>query len=441
MEKISDGKIKHTEEEINVNSLLDKARQLTSTKDDINAEYYANLAILSCEDNHILKIQSLGIKSFVNNKNKNIDGVLNVVRKYMHLAANKNNMTEETMLSYIRGYYRIGKLYQDNGNYFMASLFLYKANMLANSQEGDIKNEIEQWFYKAIDEVAKIIKGQASKIKQNMDFLESCKTYFKTSHHNLDNGDAEVYLVSNLWLNNLINYLDKDPLNDKFLNRSNVLHLYFNDGSNKEDYKKYQGSYPGPVNNFYIIEAKDYWYDPLPSELYTNVYLRLDARENVDFIYLTKDIWTNLKEFFDCNFEIERRFLSKGKIETHLKRIKILVLSDLLVPNAKNLIKPRYIQLSKFDTVAQLKSKILRCLSNSLHMDINADNVKTNIYIPEFTEHRDRELFQIIHAYAEGFDSLNLKGIEVLDDGQQINVRLCVNNLGPKTGNEGYDCC
>jgi hypothetical protein len=134
----------------------------------------------------------------------------------------------------------------------------------------------------------------------------------------------------------------------------------------KEDYKRHLGNYPGPINNYYITEVKDFWYDPLRDENYTNVFLKKDAKENLDFIYLNEDIYLGLKNNFEINYEIERKLNKNTKIENinyinsmcideeevqieiYLKRIKILVLSNLLLDGScKQLIRPRYIQISK----------------------------------------------------------------------------------------------
>jgi hypothetical protein len=413
--------------EIDVPSLLDKARKYNEMNNFTEAEYYANLAILTAEHNHIYKIQALGIKSYVNNIHKNTDILLSIARKFQKFINKKQYINEDTTLAFIRGLYRMGKHLMEKRNIFLATYFIYKTKVFVsnNLKEDQTTHQIEETFNYVLNEVSKILDEEKLKVKQNQLFLENSKNYFATTHGDINIENTSVYLVSTLWLNNFIHYLNKDPMAEKQFDRRNVLLLYFNDGSNKEDYKRYQGHFPGPINNLHLTDSKDYWFDPDEREQHTNIYLRLEAGEKTDFVYLPANIWNDLKAYYSCNFEIERRVLSNKTVEIHLKRIKILILSDLLTDRNLHLIKPRYIQISKYDTVKDLKAKIYRCLCHALGMKITADNVKSRLFVPEFTDHRNRELFQIIHAYIGEFESLNLKGIELADESHQIIVNLC----------------
>lgn len=196
----------------------------------------------------------------------------------------------------------------------------------------------------------------------------------------------------------------------------------------KEEYKKYAGSFPGPANNFFIVDLYDYWHDPDESEKYTNVFLRDDLKENSDFIYLNLPIWSKINEYFTSNYQIERRLIKMPDmnfIEVYLKKIEILVLSSILInSDLKQYIKPRYIQISKTKTVLDLKNKILRCIkkiikANSLILNKSYD---IKVYVPDLVENRKKILFELIYSYTNKFMNFKIKGEEVQDDNMTIEV-------------------
>ncbi len=123
-----------------------------------------------------------------------------------------------------------------------------------------------------------------------------------------------------------MNFLTHYDMNfiDKYFDRKNVCST-ISEGDEDEHFMNPQGYFPGPINNYQIIDFVDYWHDPEPSEAYTNTYMRKDIQENVDFLYLNPDIYNYLQTNVKTNFDIERKTIKRNGnelIEVHLLKVK-----------------------------------------------------------------------------------------------------------------------
>jgi hypothetical protein len=140
------------------------------------------------------------------------------------------------------------------------------------------------------------------------------------------------YLISALWVKNMMTFIERfensvntdkfvDHL-DKIFNKNNVLNLYFIDQMNSEISRN--GIYPSQVNNFFIMQFKDAWFDPQLSESHTNIFLKKGIIENEDFFYLNEKNWEFIKNTFGHNFEIQRKTANiSGNfvIEVNLRKV------------------------------------------------------------------------------------------------------------------------
>jgi hypothetical protein len=159
-----------------------------------------------------------------------------------------------------------------------------------------------------------------------------------------------------------------------------------------------------------------------------------------------------IEKFFGKNYEIKRNRISTHEgsyYEIHLKRLKVLVLSNLLIDGGcMNYIRPRYIQMSKLDTVKDLKHKILRCLyqlfsKTNQSIAEKLKSVQFKIVVPEISdENKKFEMFSIVNSFTNKFTSLNrkIKGEEVTDDSIKLDVSniyiyIKIIYLGFKTSN------
>lgn len=267
----------------------------------------------------------------------------------------------------------------------------------------------------------------------NENETDSVMTDTTTSTQNISK--EKYYLISALWVKNLITFINKfekyaktdrfyDHL-DKIFSKTYVLNLYFSDDGNY-DFAHY-GIHPCEVNNFFIMQFKDSWVDPDKNEENTNVYLRKGITENSDFFYLNERDWEFVKETFGCNYEIMRKtavISGNMLIEVNLRKIKVLVLNESLRDSNINLIKPRNIQISKEHTIKDLKEKVLRCISPYTNYESNV-NLEVKVYLFNFgMKNKKKDTFEMVYAYTNKFNSFNLLAEEVVDDSIVIEVSI-----------------
>jgi len=137
----------------------------------------------------------------------------------------------------------------------------------------------------------------------------------------------KYYLVSTHWLQSFMNFLNHCDLNfiDKFFDRKNFCNMIV-ECDIDDSFINEHGIYPGPINNYPIVNFVDYWHDPDTSLDYTNSYTKKGIQENIDFVYINPEIYSYLKSNFDSNFDIERRLINKNgneMIEVELLKVNI----------------------------------------------------------------------------------------------------------------------
>ena len=116
----------------------------------------------------------------------------------------------------------------------------------------------------------------------------------------------KYYVISTVWVENLLNFIENNTKKiEKKFDKSQVCLCYFSERVND-----YTGAYPGPINNFFLINFNEIWYDPHPAFSQSNLPLAKNLKENVDYIILDKDKYQFLKETFGIYYEIERNSIS-----------------------------------------------------------------------------------------------------------------------------------
>jgi hypothetical protein len=144
----------------------------------------------------------------------------------------------------------------------------------------------------------------------------------------------KYFLISANWMKNMFGFVNKYLKlqgTEKFpsfikqaFNKSNFFNLYNAEEWNENMDLSLAGIYPGPVNNFHIMQFKNFWFDPDSSQSHTNIYLKNGMKENSDFFYLREDGWNLIKEIFESNFEIERKIANLSNdqlIEVNLRKV------------------------------------------------------------------------------------------------------------------------
>lgn len=112
------------------------------------------------------------------------------------------------------------------------------------------------------------------------------------------------------------------------------------------------------------------------------------------------------------------------------------MLNKNLKENAIDYIRPRYIQVSKNDTVADLKTKIKRCVSDLFKIKLRYENHpeysfdKVDLYIILFgMKKRVREIIRLIYSYNTQNRKFTISANKIEDDTTTVDVNLYNNML------------
>lgn len=232
------------------------------------------------------------------------------------------------------------------------------------------------------------------------------------------------YIISAVWIDNLFSFIDdRSKKIEKKFDKSQVCLNYFSERTND-----YSGAYPGPINNYYLINFKDVWIDSHPNFFHTNLIMKNNLKEKTDYFLVEKKDFEDLNTYFDCYFTIQRKSIEINNeilVEVNLFKIKVLILNDILKKNCyKYLISPKYLQLSRIETLSELKMKIFRCINTLLNDEhkLNENTFQVKIYNPEKPKEKNL-IFEIIYSYVNGQSKFFFEGEEIAGDHILIQVR------------------
>lgn len=135
----------------------------------------------------------------------------------------------------------------------------------------------------------------------------------------------EYFLISLLWCKKAFGFLDEITYNKSTCNMNDLFEIkkffkkfsIFNNTSKIQD--DIYHTYPGPVNNFDLINFKDFWFDNNNKNyLYSNTFLSKKILEYKDYLLLNKYEWDLIIETFGYLYEIKRfRLNNKSQIEIY----------------------------------------------------------------------------------------------------------------------------
>ena len=99
-------------------------------------------------------------------------------------------------------------------------------------------------------------------------------------------------------------------------------------------------------------------------------------------------------------------------------------MSDKIREKSIDLIRPRYLQISKELKVKDLKDKIKRCIK-----DFHDSNAPIKLYLFSFgLKEKKKETFEMIYAYSNKYKNHKVAAEEVKDDEVLMEVNI-INNL------------
>ena len=233
-------------------------------------------------------------------------------------------------------------------------------------------------------------------------------------------------------------------------------------GELETDSKK--GSYPGPINNFFISSFKDYWFDPLEIESTTNTYIAKNMTESTNYTIVSSKLYKVFKNNFGAINEIKRYGINYNEevlVEVYYKQFKIILLNKGLLKKGKELIKPKYIQISKNGLFKDLKDKLRRVLFNEKIEDkeeeenekiengeknsLKFEKLEQVVKIYKPNNISKSEIFELVYSYTNNFQTFNLIGEEInqddnflIDDLKVTNAELLIIEINEKTENDNF---
>ena len=130
--------------------------------------------------------------------------------------------------------------------------------------------------------------------------------------------------------------------------------------------------FPGPVNNYCLLDFKDHWEDP--QNLEENIMIKNDLKLNEHYLYLLEKDWIFLRDIFDVTNEIKRK-----KMNEKFFKIKIVVFDPRLgLKENKHLLRKRIIQINADSTLIDFKNKIIRCVNYEIFK--SNDEIDKKVY-------------------------------------------------------------
>jgi len=360
--------------QLNLYNLINKIN--LSKADDsqkIENKYILNLLLMSSKLNNSNKLICLLLLFFLNHEDKkdfNINLTNYLFKKISKLLfqIEKN----QNLLNYIL--LKEYQFLQNKKNIFYSREYILKIKKALNmNPDPKLLTTIDNLF----QDIDKIIKSYLDDKKNqflnkgiiNDNRLNCLKDliYSLVNEKYVINEDFTwIYLINKDWVfkaklfiepfiearkENIENLLLEDSFNiDK------VYHSYV--GAQGTALKNYFGViFPGPVNNYCLLDFKDHWIDPEHME--ENVMIKSGLKFKEHYLYLLEKDWIFLREIFDVTNEIKRK-----KIDEIFFKIKIVVFDPRLgLKENKHLLRKKIIQISADSTLLDFKNKIIRCVN------------------------------------------------------------------------------
>ena len=365
---------------LNFSKIIKSGKSMSGEKENYSEiEYNCNICLNSSLIDKANKINALTLLSFIN-YNNNFYNILFYLNNRIFKYLGKDKGIEAFI--FIRTLYRASNILMDNyKNYFYSYYYVKLAEIIKDKSKIDKESII--LLLKLIKKV-KTGTEEYLKIKQKL-FVETLNkekvNYIKNilnsiEKDNNNNKDENLYYVINKeWLDKAYNFineyertfnLNKEEFNnfiEKSFNFENVYSKYIGEEKtniiiNEED--KDFPFFPGPIDNYSITVFKDFWNDN--DNIQDNYFIKDNLILNKDYYLINKEIWNELNNIFQSTNEIRRI----GN-DNDLFVLKCIIFeNNLRNKDYVNHLRRKYIQISKKNSVYDLKIKILRAINKMI---------------------------------------------------------------------------
>ena len=362
----------------NFSKIIMTARDLSDKDYNYNKiEFDCNMCINFSQIDKSHKIDAFSLISFIHFNKGDYNHVFylnNRILKYI-----KKYIGVESFI-YIRTLYRASKLLLNINNIY----YSYHYNNLANeiSENSKISKDASDTLSELTNEIKEKMTNYISNktellLKYNesstLELITNISKIINNIENQKINDDNNYYIINKIWLEKakkfIIEYERLCKLNNEkdlkfFLNKtfnSDYIYCkYLGEESSKITIKEKDKNlpiFPGPIDNYSITLYKDFWKDPL--NIQDNFFIKDNLEINKDYYLINKENWDFLDKFFYSTNELIR----KGN-NNDLISLKCLIFHEKLInKNYQHYLRRRYIQISKNETVSDLKNKIIRCIN------------------------------------------------------------------------------
>jgi ubiquitin C-terminal hydrolase len=385
--------------------LLEGAKASIKNNDYKNAYYFVNLlsSLPLLEFN--LKLTTLTLASEIYLKlNEPHNSVKLAKRLLRYIREEKNQIDVDSAKLFIEALTNCAFSMIEEEKYFLSSMLFYEIKNLVNdykpSLDQGLTMRIDDGFTKSLTNISENMKIIQMTILEKRSDLNLIYNYFKNYETNRLKGQSNVYIVSAQWVGNLIPFIkhliendtnDIDLDNAFFLN--NVCLLFFSNEADDSELKlDIMGSYPGPVNNYVLLDEHLNWNH---TQDFSSTFSIKVSKEKVDYYIVNADIYRIIKNIFGVYYDIERKVVG-GEVEVNLVKIKTIFISEILRDTKKEAIASKVISISKDCHMKDLEQLFIKRFKDLINKDDGEYDIKIFNYEKK---NNDKEIFELIFSF------------------------------------------
>ncbi len=353
---------------VNFSKIIKKLKLKSDNEfDKYLIKYECNFCLLQKNIEIANKVNFLTLSSYIEYQyGKNIDYILKILKLIIKLM-NKENQIENFI--WIRNLYRASDLLLNNNDYFNSYYYLKKIKTLKENKMGTKSQELLVDLNKKLDEkIESYINVFQIKYYNNEIDIKSLILIFEKKLNPENINENIICLINKKWVEKahkfLLSFQSNNNNNNNinnFFNLNEIIKNYHSDLNENNHY-----IFPGPINNFNLLDFKDSWYDPAEDFIHDNYYLKKDIKLNEDFYTIKKKYYDLIVHSFG-----QTNLITKKINDIYLKQIKCIVFDKRMQKEKFDLIKFKYFQISNNLTVKDFKLKIIRSLDYQLENENN----------------------------------------------------------------------
>ena len=361
-------------------------------------EFILNLILMSSKLNKSNKLICLLLLFYLNqNEKKNLNLLTNLFTEICKLAVKQENIPN------IENYISINdpSFIVNENNLFYSKKNIHALKIMISNKNCDLHyiTTIENLLKDINKNIKAYLNERRNEFLNKTIMDDNHLTQLKNIIYQLcDNKieiseNSQVYIINKKWVFRTKLFLDtysearKENIEKLLLEESffvDKVYEYFMRKADDTKLKNYYGIvFPGPINNYDLLDLRDNWVDP--SESNENYIIKDNLILNEDYFYLEENDWNYIKDIFGATNEIKR----KNKEQNFYKNKIIIFESRLGSHENKHLLKKKIMQIDSNLTVKDFKNKIIRCLNYDI------DNNIKNYINEEMYEENDVKFFAV----------------------------------------------